>query len=157
VKREDVLKFITGGFKKDILSVVDKSERKVYIEIKPEALVRVALYTFKDMGARFNIASAVDIRSHMEILYHFTVDQLSLVISYRVKLDKTKLVIDSIAPFIKGANWIEREMCEMFGIQFKGHPDLRRLLLPDEWPEGVYPLRQDYKEWDPSAVRDRGV
>ena len=46
---------------------------------------------------------------------------------------------------------------ELLGIEFIGHPDPRRLLLSDEWPEGVYPLRRDYKEWDETAVRDRGV
>ena len=46
---------------------------------------------------------------------------------------------------------------KLLGINFKGHPDLRKLLLPDNWPEGVYPLRCDYKEWDKEAIRDRGV
>ena len=48
-------------------------------------------------------------------------------------------------------------MHEILGINFKGHPDLKRLLLPDDWPDGVYPLRRDYKEWDKNAIRDRGV
>jgi len=48
-------------------------------------------------------------------------------------------------------------MHELLGIYFIGHPDLSRLLLADEWPEGVYPLRKDYKEWDKKAIRDRGV
>jgi Ni,Fe-hydrogenase III component G len=56
-----------------------------------------------------------------------------------------------------GVNWIEREMNELLGIEFEGHPDMRRLLLAKEWPEGVYPLRTDYEEWDKNAIRDRGV
>ena len=79
------------------------------------------------------------------------------MISLRVKLQKPKLGIDSLSPIFEGANWIEREMHEILGINFKGHPDLKRLLLPDDWPDGVYPLRRDYKEWDKNAVRDRGV
>ena len=43
------------------------------------------------------------------------------------------------------------------GSNLQGHPDLRRLLLADEWPQEVYPLRADYKEWDKKAIRDRGV
>ena len=65
--------------------------------------------------------------------------------------------MDSLANVFSGANWIEREIHEMLGVNFKGHPDLRKLLLSDDWPEGVCPLRADYKEWDKKAIRDRGV
>jgi len=99
----------------------------------------------------------VDVRSHLEILYHFTLEDINLLISLRVKLPKDNPEIDSLAPVFEGANWIEREMHELLGINFKGHPDLRRLLLPENWPEGVFPLRCDYKEWDRNAIRDRGV
>jgi len=157
VNREEVLKDIRERFREDIVDVFDKSPRRVYIEIKPESIVRVARYIFKDLGARFNTASGVDARYHMEILYHFTIEDINLLISLRVKLKKPNLEIDSLTPVFEGANWIEREIHELLGINFKGHPDLRRLLLCDEWPEGVYPLRRDYKEWDESAIRDRGV
>ena len=157
MNREEVLKEIRERFREDIVDVFDKSPRRVYIEIKPESIVRVARYIFKDLGARFNTASGVDARYHMEILYHFTIEDINLLISLRVKLKKPNLEIDSLTPVFEGANWIEREIHELLGINFKGHPDLRRLLLCDEWPEGVYPLRRDYKEWDESAIRDRGV
>lgn len=155
--REEVLKDIKKKFGGDILDIFEKSPIRVYMEIKPESLTRVAPYIFKDLGARFNIASGVDLRYHMEILYHFTIEEINLLISLRVKLDKSNLEIDSLTPFFEAANWIEREIHELLGINFKGHPDLRRLLLPEEWPEGVYPLRRDYKEWDKEAIRDRGV
>lgn len=155
--REEVLKNIEERFRKDIVELFDKSPKRVYVEIKPESLVKVAKHIFKDLGARFNIASGVDARHHMEILYHFTIEDINLVISLRVKLDKAKLEVDSLAPVFEAANWIEREIHEILGINFKGHPDLRKLLLPETWPEGVYPLRRDYKEWDKKAIRDRGV
>jgi Ni,Fe-hydrogenase III component G len=157
MNREEVLKSIQERFKDDIIDLFDKSIKRVYIEIKPESLIRISRFIFEELGARFNIASGIDTRSHMEILYHFTIEEINLVISFRVKLQKDKLWIDSLAPFIEGANWIERELNEMLGINFKGHPDMRRLLLPDNWPEGVYPLRRDYKEWDKDAIRDRGI
>ena len=157
MNREEVLKEIKHRFKEDIIDVFDKSHKRVFIEIKPEALKNVALFIFKDLGARFNIASGVDLRHCMEILYHFTFEDINLLISLRIKLKKSHLEIDSLAPYFKGANWIEREIHEILGINFKGNPDLRRLLLPDDWPEGVYPLRCDYQEWDKNAIRDRGV
>ena len=130
---------------------------EVLRQIKKESLVKIASYIFKDLGARFNIASGTDSRSHMDILYHFTIEEINLLISLRVKLDKGDLCVDSLAPSFEAANWIEREMHELLGIDFKGHPDLRRLLLPDVWPKDVYPLRRDYQEWDKKAIRDRGV
>jgi Ni,Fe-hydrogenase III component G len=160
--RKKLLKDIQEKFKDCIIDFYDKSPKRVYIEIKPESLVEVATYIFKNLEARLNIASGVDTPSAIEILYHFSIEYmepvfLNLIISLRVKLDRNKPSIISLAPVFNGANWIEREMHDILGIHFEGHPDMRKLLLPDEWPDGVYPLRSDYKEWDKNAIRDRGV
>ena len=154
---EEVLGDLRKKFKDDIIEVFDKSPKRVYVEIRPDSIVQVASYIFKDLKARFNTASGVDLRYHMEILYHFLIEDINLLISLRVKLQKSKLEIDSISPIFEGSSWIEREIHEILGINFRGHPDLRRLLLPDDWPDGVYPLRRDYKEWDKNVIRDRGV
>jgi Ni,Fe-hydrogenase III component G len=155
--REEVLSGLKDRFRDDILDLFDKSPKRVYMEIRPEAVTGVATYIFRDLEARFNIASGVDARTHIEILYHFSLEYINLLISVRVKLDRKNPSIESLAPIFKGANWIEREMNELLGIEFRGHPNMKRLLLADEWPEGVYPLRTDYREWDVNAVRDRGV
>jgi Ni,Fe-hydrogenase III component G len=155
--REEVLKDIQKRFKDDIVDVFDKSPKRVYVEVKPASIVRVAKHVFKDLGARFNIATGSDARRHIEILYHFTIEDIDLLVSLRVKLSKDKPEIDSLTSVFKGSNWIEREIHELLGVNFKGHPDLRRLLLPDDWPQGVYPLRADYQEWDKNAIRDRGL
>ncbi len=157
ISREQVLAGIREKFAGQIVDLVDKSPKRVYIEVRAEALVPVAAHIFGTLAARFHTASALDARSHLEILYHFSVESINLLISLRVKLDRGEPAVDSLAPVIKGASWIEREMHELLGIDFRGHPQLKRLLLADEWPEGVCPLRQDYQEWDQSAVRDRGV
>lgn len=154
---EEVLGDLRKKFKDDIIEILGERSKKVYIEIKQESLVKVASYIFKDLKARFSTASGVDMRHHMEILYHFLIEDINLLISLRVKLQKSKLEIDSLSPIFEGANWIEREIHEILGINFRGHPDLKKLLLPDDWPDGVYPLRRDYKEWDKNVIRDRGV
>lgn len=154
---EEVLGDLRKKFKDDIVEILGERSKKVYIEIKQESLVKVASYIFKDLKARFSTASGVDMRHHMEILYHFLIEDINLLISLRVKLQKSKLEIDSLSPIFEGANWIEREIHEILGINFKGHPDLKKLLLPDDWPDDVYPLRRDYKEWDKNVIRDRGV
>lgn len=155
--RQEILQTLTDTFKNDITSICDKSAKRFYAEIKSEALIPVVQFLFIEKGARFNIASGIDCRNHFEIVYHFTIDEIDLVISLRVHLDKNNPQIASLTSIMKGASWIEREMSELLGITFVGHPDMRRLLLSDEWPQGVFPLRRDYQEWDKDAVRDRGV
>ena len=155
--REEILHELSERFPDDIGRVVETSAKRVYIDVTANSIVQIATYLFQDIGARFNIASGVDGRHHMEILYHFTVEDINVVMSLRVTLPKTQLEIDSLTSVFTAAYWIEREIHEMLGIHFIGHPNLSRLVLPEEWPEGVYPLRKDYQEWDPNAVRDRGV
>ena len=155
--REEVLAGFSQRFGPSILEIVDRSPTRIYIEIDPAALPEAARYLFRDVGARFNIASGLETPACFEILYHFTVERLNVLVSLRVKLDKAEPRIDSLTPLFKAADWIEREMHELLGIDFRGHPNLQRLLLPEQWPEGVHPLRRDYREWDTGAVRDRGV
>jgi len=63
-------------------------------------------------------------------------------LTVRVFLDEPDLAIPSVVPLWPGANWLEREVWDMFGIRFTGHPDLRRILLPEEFT--AHPLRKDY-------------
>ena len=81
MQRSDVLGDINQKFRGDIIDFIDKSPTRVYIEIKPSSLIKIAEHIFKNLKARFSIASGVDARSHMEILYHFTFDDINLVIS----------------------------------------------------------------------------
>lgn len=157
MNRQELLQALRERFPDEILGVFEKSSKRVYIQIQSDAIVRLAQYLFKEISARFIIASGVDGRNQMEILYHFTVEEIDLVISLRVTLPKTKLEIASLTSVFTAAHWIEREIHELLGINFVGHPKLKRLLLPEDWPEGMYPLRKDYQEWDPAAIRDRGV
>jgi NADH-quinone oxidoreductase subunit C len=63
-------------------------------------------------------------------------------LTVRIYLDAPDLTVPSLVPLWEGANWLEREVWDMFGIRFEGHPDLRRILLPDEFT--AHPLRKDY-------------
>ncbi|HTM53437.1 MAG TPA: NADH-quinone oxidoreductase subunit C [Pirellulales bacterium] len=63
-------------------------------------------------------------------------------LTLRVFVDEPDLSVPSAVPLWKGADWMEREVWDMFGIRFAGHPDLRRILLPDEFT--AHPLRKDY-------------
>ncbi|MBS0210270.1 MAG: NADH-quinone oxidoreductase subunit C [Planctomycetes bacterium] len=63
-------------------------------------------------------------------------------ITVRVFVNEPDLVVPSMVPMWPGANWLEREVWDMFGITFAGHPDHRRILMPDEFT--AFPLRKDY-------------
>ena len=143
MKRAEIIENIKVRSGKDLSEIKDKSARRVYFTIKKEILPKIVRYLFNDVKARFAIASGVDTRSGVEILYHFSVDEIGLLVSLRVILEKPDLQIDSLTSIMKAAEWIEREIHELLGVNFKGHPNLKHLLLKDDWPEGNYPLRRD--------------
>lgn len=142
---DEALKQITDKFGSRILKVARKSAKRAYVDIYPKDIVDVAGYIFRDMAFRFNIASAVDDFDGLEILYHFSHDASGIMMSVRALLkDKNDPHIDTITEVTKSSWWIEREIHELFGIEFDGNSDLRPLLLPDDWPSGVYPLRKNF-------------
>lgn len=142
MNREELIAKIKSDLGNKILNWYDKSQKRIYIDINPQDVVEVARYFHKDLMLRFNTASGVHTPKGFEILYHFTSDRCGIIFSLRIKLEKPQ--VDSITPLFKGAEWIEREMHELLGINFIGHPNLRHLLLAEDWPEGKYPLRRDY-------------
>ncbi len=89
--------------------------------------------------------SGVDWSDCMWVVYHFrsTQSKQSIVVKARID-DRNNAIIDTVADIWKTAEFHEREAYDLFGIQFQGHPDLRRLLLPDDWVG--WPLRKDYQD-----------
>jgi Ni,Fe-hydrogenase III component G len=147
-KREEIVPELRQKLGDRIVELVEKSPRRVFIEVKPADVPQATRMIFRDMGARLQIATAIDTPAAVEILYHWAFDALDCVVNIKTKLDRDKPEIESIASICKGAEWIEREMWELLGITFRNHPDMRHLLLLDNWPEGKFPLRRDYKGLD---------
>lgn len=142
---DELLAKTENRFGSRILKVDKKSDARAYIGIYPKEIVEMTRFLFKEEGLRFNIASAVDDFNGIEILYHFSLDRSGFVLTVRVLLsDKQDPHIDTITTVTKSAWWIEREIHELFGVHFNGNEDLRPLLLPDDWPAGVYPMRKDF-------------
>jgi len=143
VIRQEIIENIKVRAGKDMLDLNDRSDKRVYVTIKKETLTKIVRYLFNDVKARFSIASGVDTRNAIEILYHFSVDEIGLMVSVRVILEKPKPEVESLTSIMKCAEWIEMEIHELLGVDFKGHPNPKHLLLKDDWPEGNYPLRRD--------------
>jgi NADH-quinone oxidoreductase subunit C len=101
--------------------------------------LRVSGYNFfEDMTAVDWFPSSPRFQLSYHLLSHAFKDRIRL----RVMLDESALTIDSITPIWAGANYFEREVFDLFGIHFAEHPDLRRIMLPDDWKG--HPLRKDY-------------
>lgn len=127
-----------------ILEWREHSKRRIYVTVDRKDIFQTARILFRELGLRFSIASGMDTPKAFEILYHFSFDESGEIFSIRVLIeDKKNPEIDAITPIFPAAEWIEREIWEMFGIKFKGHPNLKRLLLDEDWPEGNYPLRKN--------------
>ena len=144
---DEVVEKIKSKFGDAILEVAEKTPRRTYITVRPDDLPDVAEYMYKDLESRFQIASGTHLVDCFEILYHFALDRANRVVSLRVRLDLENPSIGSCAKRVPATEWIEREMHELLGIEFRNHPDMRHLLLTDDWPEGNYPLRRDWKDW----------
>lgn len=137
-----------------------------WIEVAPDAIVDVCRYLKTDPDAQFdmlNCISGVDyfhpdpakakrlgIEPRMEVVYHMssTVKKHTLVVKvvlprWRDDVEGQLPEVDSVAGVWRTADWHEREVYDLCGIYFRNHPDLKRILLPEDW-EG-HPLRKDYE------------
>jgi NADH-quinone oxidoreductase subunit C len=108
--------------------------------------IRAACSTVQSAGFNFfEDMTAVDwypLAPRFQLSYHILSFARKDRIRLRVPLDESDLSIDSIVPVWPGANFFEREVFDLFGIRFADHPDLRRIMMPEDWKG--YPLRKDY-------------
>jgi NADH-quinone oxidoreductase subunit C len=128
-----------------ILEIVEKNQRRIEITISPDSIIRIAKWLYKDEGFRFIIASALHTKKGFEIHYHFSMDTIGLILNIHVILDKERPEVESLSNMFNASNWIEREMHELFGINFLNHPNQEKLISEGNWAEGVYPYRKEFK------------
>lgn len=104
-------------------------KRRHYFEVQNENLQEVVSYLFKTMGCRLSTATATEVYRGIEVLYHFSHDPTGTYYCPRVLMtNREKPQMNSITPIVPGAEWIEREMSELLGIEFIGHPKQMPLL-----------------------------
>ncbi|QBJ65772.1 NADH-quinone oxidoreductase subunit C [Bacillus anthracis] len=124
---------------KDVPTLVVESQK--YYEV-------MELLRFHE-GLAFDYMSelhATDFVTHMEVYVHLFSYGKKQPVAVKVKLDREAPQVESVTALWKGADWPEREAYDLLGIVFKGHPNLSRILMPDDWVG--HPLRKDYEPYD---------
>jgi NADH-quinone oxidoreductase subunit C len=123
-------------------------ETNVYL--RPDAVRDVVQYLHDDDAERYEYLSDVtaveyrDVELPLQVVWHLRSLPYRRFLRIKAELPKgTPLKVPSVMPIYSGADWLERECYDMFGIVFEGHSDLRRILMWEQYAEG-YPLRKDF-------------
>jgi len=141
IKDTQIKKRVAGSKKNEFINIWMKIDKSVFKDV----IKHLCDIEFPHLA----VVSGNDLGKTIELIYHFSLyygdrlGEISLNIS--VELPKSNPTIETICDYIPGALITEREKQEMLGIKVKGIPDSRRLFLPDDFPEGVYPWRKDEK------------
>lgn len=119
---------------------------QLILYIDPARILEVCRYLRTDQ--KFNRISGITgldwfpADPRFEVVYFLHSTERNVRVRLKCRVAEASAEIDSVTSVWRGANWYEREVFDMFGILFRNHPDLKRILMPDDW-EG-YPLRKDY-------------
>lgn len=141
--KSEVLDEIKEHLKDKIRDARVQRERRLYITISGGDLIEV-LNTINGMGFRhLSSISGVEYGDRMECVYHIWSYSKSELLTVKAVISKDDPKIDSATSIWESADWHERETYDLMGIVFEGHPDLKRILLADDF-EG-HPLRKDFK------------
>lgn len=141
------LKAFQKKFKSEILDTHNRLGNETAI-VKKDQIVAMCTYLRDDPKQAYNMLSDLTVvdydkrKPRFEVVYNLYSTTLKHRIRLRAIVEEDDTTIDSIWSVWKAANWAEREAWDMYGVRFEGHPDLRRILLYEEF-EG-HPLRKDY-------------
>ncbi len=153
MEREEVKKRIAEKFGAKV-TIAERSPKRVYVYAENEIWTDLARFLFDDLGARFDTGAAVDDRDGVEVMFFFPFDREHYFVTIKTFAAKPNPTLDSIAAYIPGAKWIEREMFEMYEVDFRNHPDLRPVLRADTRPADYYPAKREIKDGH-ETVRQR--
>ncbi|MGR3310461.1 MAG: NADH-quinone oxidoreductase subunit C [Candidatus Brocadiales bacterium] len=142
--KEEIKRLILERFPSGVSEVENKYELVLTVEKGKIAVLSSFLKNADALRFDFLMClTAVDTgEDGFSLVYHLFSMQKHDKLTLKVRVDRDNPEIESVTSVWKTANWLEREVFDMFGIKFLNHPDLRRILLPDEWT--AYPLRKDF-------------
>ena len=118
--------------------------------VDPTRVLEIVRWLHDDAEQRYDYLSDVtaveyrDLETPLEVVWHLRSIPFRRFLRLKAQLPKDQpLEVDSVWPVYRGADWLERECFDMFGVRFRGHPDLRRILMWEQYKEG-FPLRKDF-------------
>jgi len=125
-----------------ILNLKNPEPRRIFLTVKREHFKEVLTKLLKDVRiTHLSTITGVDLGEEIEAIYHL--ERSGTVLSVKVTTPKNQPVLPTITDLMAGANFYEREVHEILGVDFEGNPDLSRPILPEGWPKGLYPLRKE--------------
>ena len=144
--REHAVALAVEAFDAEAVKGGKYDRNELTLEIAPGKIASVCGFLkFDQAFVRLSTVTAVDrypAEPRFEVVYHLHSVEHKARVRLKCLVRGEDPVIESVTGVWRGANWYEREVFDLFGIKFIGHPDLRRIMLPDDW-EG-HPLRKDY-------------
>ena len=144
--RDNAVAAAVAAFDADAVTTGKFDRGELTLEILPAKITSVCGFLKYDQKFnRLSTVTAVDrfpARPRFEVVYHLHSVENNLRVRLKCRLPGDDPAIESVTGVWRSANWYEREVFDLFGIRFENHPDLRRIMMPDDW-EG-HPLRKDY-------------
>ncbi len=133
----------------DRVGDVDGTGRDPFVKVQADAIRDVCRYLKDDQALAFDALSnlsGVDYpkTNVIQVVYHLYSYRYRHALTLKVDANRDAPVVASVSDVWRTANWHEREAFDLLGVQFEGHPDLRRILMPEDWPG--HPLRKDFVE-----------
>ena len=145
-----VLNSIKQRFNGVIHRVDMPDDSRLLLYAARESVPDLCRFIFRDLDARYVISIGIDDRPYsggFQVAHNFAFEKDHVLTSVICDLPADDPKIDSISPDVPAANWAEREFRDLLGIEPVGCPSMKRLVLPDGWPDGLHPLRKDVP-WD---------
>ena len=128
-----------------IVEIKSPRRRRIFLRVEKESFREAVKEIVNDMKiTHLSTITGTDLGQEIELLYHFAYGDLT-VLTVGFKIPKDNLNVRTLTDLVPGAILYERELHEVLGVNFEGHPGLLPLILPETWPEGVYPLRKEQK------------
>jgi len=142
-KENEIVENLKNFLKEGLVKATVPRQRRIFVYVKKYVLRDAVKYLTENLEFKhLSTVTGVDLGKEIEVIYHLAYKG-SIVLSIRLSVSKKNPSVPTVTDLVPGAVLYEREVHDLFGVNFKGHPDLSPLMLPEEWPQGVYPLRKE--------------